>query len=240
MYSPAQGVIAMSRGPVRVITVEREYGSRGGEFAHDLAARLGWRLLDSELPCAAAHAAGVPAELAAKYDERLDPWYYRYGKVFWHDSGYSMSGLSEDQVFDSQRMQTLIREEILRAAREGHCVLVGRGAACALAGQPGCFHVFVYATASAKREWFARAFPHKAQQADQLMAAFDKRRAAVIRKFYQQEWCARGLYHMLLNSCIGTEAMIAAVEGATGLSECSGADATEAAPAVRQTALARP
>jgi hypothetical protein len=77
--------------------------------------------------------------------------------------------------------------------------------------------VFVYATASAKRDWFTRAFPKQAPQADQLLASFDKRRAAVIRKFYQQEWCSRSLYHMLLNSCMGTEAMIAAVENAASL-----------------------
>jgi hypothetical protein len=203
--------------PVRVITVEREYGSRGGEFAHDLATHLGWRLLDSDLPCAAAKAAGVSPELAKKYDERLDPWYYRYGKVFWHDSGYSMAGLSDDQVFDSERMLALIQKEIVKAAKEGNCIIVGRGAACALANQPGCFHVFVYATAAAKREWFINAFPKQAEQADQLLAAFDKRRAAVIRKAYQQEWCARGLYHMLLNSAMGNDCMIAAVEGAAHL-----------------------
>jgi len=94
---------------------------------------------------------------------------------------------------------------------------VGRGAACALAGQPGCFHIFVYATASAKRDWFMRAFPKEADHADQHLAAFDKRRAAVIRRFYQQEWCSRGLYHMLLNSAMGTEAMFAAVQCAAGL-----------------------
>jgi hypothetical protein len=203
--------------PVRVITVEREYGSRGGEFAHDLAAHLGWRLLDAELPCAAARAAGVSPELAKKYDERLDPWYYRYGKVFWHDSGYSMAGLTDDQVFDSERMLSLIRQEILKAAKEGNCVIVGRGAACALANLPGCFHVFVYATAAAKREWFINAFPKQADQAEQLLAAFDKRRAAVIRKAYQQDWCARGLYHMLLNAAMGHDCMISAVEGAANL-----------------------
>jgi len=132
-----------------------------------------------------------------------------------------MSGLSDDQVFDSERMLSLIRKEILNAANEGNCVIVGRGAACALANQPGCFHVFVYATAAAKREWFVRAFPNQAEQADQLLAAFDKRRAAVIRKAYQQEWCARGLYHLLLNSSIGNQPMIAAVEAVTGLSACS-------------------
>ena len=62
-----------------------------------------------------------------------------------------------------------------------------------------------------------RAFPHRAQHAEQDLLAFDKRRAAVIRKFYQQEWCSRGLYHMLLNSCIGTQAMIDAVQCAAGL-----------------------
>lgn len=211
----------MRHSPIKVITVEREYGSRGGEFAHDLAMRLGWRLMDSELIAATAKAAGVSPELASKFDERLDPWYYRYGKVFWHDSAYPMTGLGDEQVFDSERMLKLIKKEIEEAAQEGDCVLVGRGAACALACVPGCFHVFVYATAKAKRDWFVQAFPEKAAQAEQMLAAQDKRRAAVIRKFYNQDWCSRGLYHMLLNSAMGIDAMIDSTLGATGLSKCS-------------------
>ena len=223
LYAPVRGDShqeakeAMTHAPVRVITVEREYGSHGAEFAHDLAQHLGWRLLDSELVTGAARMAGVDPKLAAKFDERLDPWYYRYGRIFWQDPLYATVPSGEEHVFDSKHMLELIRQEILDAAEQGNCVLVGRGSACALAKRPGCFHVFVYATASAKKEWFARAFPHQAQHAEQHLAAFDRRRAAVIRKFYQQEWCSRGLYHMLLNSCIGTEAMIAAVECSAGL-----------------------
>ena len=204
----------MINSPVRVITVEREYGSRGGEFAHDLAARLGWRLLDSELLTAAARKACVPEEMAAKFDDRLDPWYYRYGKVFWQDQLYSTATLPEDQVFNCERMYALIKQEILDQAKEGNCVIVGRGGASALAGKPGCFHVFVYATMAAKRAWFAQTFPDRAMHAEQELLAHDKRRAAAIKQYYQQEWCARGLYHMLLNSCIGFEPMILAVQGA--------------------------
>jgi len=207
----------MVHAPVRVITVEREYGSHGAEFAHDLAERLGWRLLDSELVEGAARMAGVDAKTAAKFDERLDPWYYRYGKMFWQDPVYAPATGGDEKIFDSERMLELIRMEIHEAANEGNCVLVGRGSACALAGRPGCFHIFVYATASAKKDWFAQAFPERAHQAEHHLSAFDRRRAAVIRRFYQQEWCSRGLYHMLLNSCIGTEAMIAAVQCAAGL-----------------------
>jgi hypothetical protein len=204
------------QAPVNVITIEREYGSRGAEFAHDLAGRLGWRLLDSELIDASARAAGIDPKLAAKFDERLDPWYYRYGKIFWQEPMY-VTSTGEEHMFDSEHMVELIKQQILKEASAGNCVIVGRGAACALAGKPGCFHIFVYATASAKKEWFSRAFPQRAQHAEQDLAAFDRRRASVIRKFYQQEWCSRGLYHMLLNSCIGAEAMIAAVQCAAGL-----------------------
>ena len=209
----------MMTSPIRVITVEREYGSRGGEFAHDLAARLGWRLLDSELLTAAARKACVPEETAAQFDDRLDPWYYRYGKVFWQDQLYSTATEPEDKVFNCERMYALIKQEILDQAKVGNCVIVGRGGAAALAGKPGCFHIFVYATMAAKRAWFAHTFPDRAMRADQELAAHDKRRAAAIKQYYQLDWCARGLYHMLLNSCIGFDAMIAAVQGAISVRE---------------------
>jgi hypothetical protein len=214
----------MMHRPIRVITVEREYGSRGAEFAHDLAHHLGWRLLDSELVCGAARMAGVDTKTAEKFDERLDPWYYRYGKILWQDPVYAPAP-DENRSFDSARMAELIRQEILEAAGQGQCVIVGRGAACALMGHPGSFHLFVYATAKAKREWYMRNFPDQAQYADGNLAAFDKRRAANIRKFYGQDWCARGLYHMLINSCIGIEAMIAAVEAAAELKPATAAAA---------------
>jgi cytidylate kinase len=217
----------MLRAPIRVITVEREYGSRGGEFAHDLAERLGWRLMDSELIAGAARIAGVDPKLAEKLDERLDPWYYRYGKVFFHDP--VTATFSDDMVFDSERMLKLIREQIVEAAKAGNCVLVGRGSACALSGYSGAFHIFVYATASAKKEWFERQFPRQADHAEQELIAHDKRRAQVIRKFYQQEWCSRGLYHMLLNSCIGTDAMISATMCAANLCPAPAATAAGAA-----------
>jgi len=111
-------------------------------------------------------------------------------------------------------MYALIKQEILDQAKVGDCVIVGRGGAAALNGKPGCLHLFVYATLAAKRAWFAQTFPDRALHAEHELAALDRRRAAAIKQYYGQEWCARGLYHMLLNSCIGFEAMIAAVQGA--------------------------
>jgi hypothetical protein len=130
---------------------------------------------------------------------------------------YATSGPCDDQIFDCERMYSLIHKEILEAEKQGNCVLVGRGSAIALAGKPGCFHVFVYSTMAAKKEWFGRHFPDQAHRAEQEIIATDKRRAAVVKRYYNQEWCARGHYHMLLNACIGNQGMIEAALASTGL-----------------------
>jgi hypothetical protein len=94
---------------VRVITIEREYGSQGAEFAHRLADRLHWKLIDRCLIDEIAHKAGVPKSMAEQCDERLDPWYYRMGKSFWHGSVDRLPAPPKDQVFDSERMVEFVR-----------------------------------------------------------------------------------------------------------------------------------
>jgi hypothetical protein len=200
---------------IRVITVEREYGSRGAEFAHHLAKHLGWRLIDECMVEEIAQKAGVSRKLAERCDERLDPWYYRYGKAFWHGSLERLPALPESEIFDSQTMVEFVREYLLKVAEEGNCVVVGRGAACILAKAPHCFHVFVFASQWRKVKWFEEHFPEHAKEAEQELTATDKRRAAYVRRYYDQDWTDRRLYHMMINSCMGFEAMVkAAVDGA--------------------------
>jgi hypothetical protein len=204
---------------VRFITVEREYGSRGGEFAHYLADRLNWRLVDHCLIEEIAKEEGVSESMAENCDERLDPWYYRFGKTFWHGSIERLPALPETQVFDTERVTQLVREKLKSFAETGHCVIVGRGATCALGGVPGGFHAFVYASLNRKKKWFTETFPQHAKIAEQELAATDKRRAAYVKRFYQQDWSDRRLYNLMINSCVGFEAMVDATIAAAGLSD---------------------
>jgi len=203
---------------IRVITVEREYGSRGAEFATHLAKHLGWKLIDQCLIEEIAQKAGVTKKLAERCDERLDPWYYRYGRAFWHGSLERLPALPESEVFDSERMVEFVREYLGKVAEEGHCVVVGRGAASILAKAPHCFHVFVYASMWRKVRWFEEQFPQHAKEAEQELLATDRRRAAYVRRFYDQDWTDRRLYHLMINSCMGFEAMVKATVDGAGLS----------------------
>jgi hypothetical protein len=202
---------------VRVITVEREYGSQGAEFAHGLASRLGWKLIDRCLIEEIAQKAQVPNRLAENCDERLDPWYYKLGKSFWHGSVDRLPALPTSEVFDSERMVILVRDYLKNAAAEGQCVIVGRGAACALSVVPGVFNIFVYASRTRTIRWFQEHFPEHSGDARRELAATDARRENYVRRYYDQDWTDRRLYHMMLNSCMGFEAMIDAALDGTGL-----------------------
>jgi cytidylate kinase len=200
---------------IRIITVEREYGSRGAEFAYLLAGKLGWRLIDRCLIEEIAKRAGVSTELAERCDERLDPWYYRVGKAFWHGSWERLSSESEAEPFDSERMALFVRDSMTQAAEKGRCVIVGHGAASVLARTPGAFHIFVYAAQWRKVRYLEETFPEHAGDVEREMAAMDKRRAAYIQKYFGQDWADRRLYHMMINSCMGFDAMVqAAIDGA--------------------------
>jgi Cytidylate kinase-like family len=211
---------------IRVITVEREYGSQGAEFAHRLAGRLNWKLIDRCVIDEIAQKAGVPKSMAEQCDERLDPWYHRMGKSFWHGSVDRMPAPPKEQIFDSERMVGLVRDYLKARLADGNCVIVGRGAACALSGVPGVFNIFVYASLSRKIRWFEQQFPEQAGRARAELEATDNRRAEYVRRYYDRDWADRRLYHMMINSCMGCEAMIEAVidgAGLTGLPDQVGA-----------------
>jgi cytidylate kinase len=203
---------------IRVITVEREYGSRGAEFARHLADHLGWKLIDQCLIEEIAQKAGVTPKLAERCDERLDPWYHRFGKAFWHGSLERLPAPPETDVFDSDRMVEFVRDYMNKLAEDGNCVIVGRGAASMLARASGVFHIFVYASMWRKVNWFQEQFPDQSATAEQELLATDRRRAAYIRNYFNDDWTDRRLYHLMMNSCMGFEAMVKSAVDASGLS----------------------
>lgn len=207
---------------IRVITIEREYGSRGAEFAYHLAKYLGWRLIDHCLIEEVAKKAGVSNGLVERCDEHLDPWYYRFGKAFWYGSIERLPALpetEESEVFDSESMVSFVRKYMEQIAEEGNCVILGRGAASILARAPGAFHIFVYASQWRKVKWFEEQFPEHAKDAERELAATDKRRASYIKRYFNQDWTDRRLYHMMINTCMGFDAMIAATLDGAGLGQ---------------------
>ena len=162
-----------------------------------------------------AQKAGVDPDIVKRCDEHIDPWFHRFGKAIWSGSFERLPG--DPDVFDSERMVEFIRHYLEEEAVRGGCVVVGRGAAAILARAPGAFHVFVYASMARRIRFVQQVFPEHAADAESEIIATDRRRADYIRRYHQREWDDRRLYHLMMNSCMGMDAMVEATLAAAAL-----------------------
>lgn len=192
---------------IRIITVEREYGSGGAKIAEILAARRGWKLWDTNLTGEIARRANVDPHAAARCDERCDPLLHRLFKVFARGSYERSMPLADAPGFDTDSMVALLRWVIEDVASAGDCVIVGRGSPYILRHRSDAFHVFVYASEAEKIRRLAT-IGKTEKEATELIRTIDHERSAFIKRYFGGEWPTRELYHLMINSAIGDEGVI--------------------------------
>src|SRR5215831_9555324 len=127
---------------IRVITLEREYGSGGGEIAASIAARLGWRLWDQLLTEEIARRLDCDCDAVAKHEEKRDPAYYRLLKAFMKGSFEGSLNAPRLNLVDTECIRDVVQKLLPEIVEAGNAVIVGRGSSYYLSGRPGVFHVF--------------------------------------------------------------------------------------------------
>ncbi len=196
--------------PVRVITIEREYGSGGANIAKQIAERLQWKLWDENITAEIARAANVDVEVTQRCDERVDPLLYRLFKAYARGSYERALSFSDHQSFDTDRMVAMLHTVIEDIASRGNCVIVGRGSPYILRNRPDAFHVFVYAPAEEKIRRLKN-IGKSEREAMQLVEEVDRDRSDFIRHYFKKEWPCRALYNMMINSKFGDEFVVDSV-----------------------------
>ena len=202
----------------RIVTIEREYGCGAAAISCRIAEQLGWKLWDQCLTEEIARAAHVEPSAVMRCDERRDSRLHRLAKSFWRGSYERNSAAMGSQVFDTDCMMRMMEETMNKIAREGNAVLVGRGTPYFLREHPDAFHVFLYAPRAEKiRRTIADG--NTRGQAEELVDSVDRERAAYIKHYFDADWPTRSLYHMMLNTAVGNEAVIQTILDAMRLVE---------------------
>jgi cytidylate kinase len=192
---------------VRAITIEREYGSGGADIARLIAERLGWTLWDQRLTDEIARLAKCDRSEVSQREERRDPLYYRLLKSFLRGSFEGSLNVPRLNLLDTDVIVSLTKRIVEKAADEGHCVIVGRGAAFFLANRPDVFNVFIYAPHEHKVQRLIRGGTEPGKAAS-LVETVDNERADFIKKYFDKEWPCRRLYHLMINSRVGDDAVV--------------------------------
>ena len=194
----------------RIITVEREYGCGAAAIAAHLAERLGWKLWDHSLTEEIAKIAKVDCGAVEKHEERVDSRFYRLSKVFWRGSYERALPVGESDIFDADCMVFTMEQITARIAQEGNAVVVGRGSPFFLRERADTFRVFLYAPRPEKiRRLLAGGMSE--QEAGESVDTVDSERKAFIKHYFNADWPTRALYHMMMNTEVGDEPVIATI-----------------------------
>ena len=192
---------------IKVITIEREYGCGGGDIAQLLAKHLGWKLWDQVLTGEIARLARCPEAVVEAREERSDPLYYRLFKSFMRGSYEGSINAPKLNLVDSETIVRITQRVVQHAADKGSSVIVGRGSQQFLKNRPDTLRVFLYAVQEEKvRRLLARGKTQ--QEAEQLVDTVDRERADFIQRYFHVEWPDRAIYHTMMNTAIGDEAVV--------------------------------
>lgn len=192
---------------IKIITVEREYGCGGGEIAQLLSKRLGWKLWDQLLTEEIARLADCPKAVVEVREERNDPLYYRLLKSFMRGSYEGSLNAPKLKMVDSECIIKFTERVVRQVASSGDCVIVGRGSQHFLSDRQDTLRVFLYAPTEDKvRRVISRG--KSEAEAWELVNTVDRDRTDFIQKYFHVEWPARSLYHLMINTSIGEEAVV--------------------------------
>lgn len=189
---------------INIITIEREYGSGGGEIAQRVADRLVWKLWDQQLTEEIARLANCPKTVVQEREEKNDPLYYRLFKSFLRGSYEGSINAPKLNLVDSETILRTTKRVVEHAAEKGRCVIVGRGSQQFLKNRQDTLRMFLYAPRENKvRRLLSRGKNEK--DAEELVDTVDRERADFIQKYFNVDWPDRTIYHAMLNTAIGDE-----------------------------------
>jgi cytidylate kinase len=163
-----------------IITISRQLASLGDETANELARLLGYRFVDKLSLEERIKSYGVEGFNFERYDERKPAFFAAFSQ-------------------DRDDYLHYLKTAMLTEAREGNCILIGRGAFAFFRGIPGVFSVFLVAPRDIRIERVKNYFHCDNKRADQVIEQSDNDRMGFHRYFFDVNWKDASNYHLTLN-----------------------------------------
>jgi hypothetical protein len=200
---------------IRIVTLEREFGSGGGAIAERVAARLGWKLWDQLLTEEIARRLDCDCSAVEAYEERRDPVFHRLFKGFMRGSFEGSLNAPRLKMVDTDCVRATVQQIVKEIAETGNCLIVGRGSAYYLGHRTDAFHVFIYAPFQ-ERVRRLQLMGKSAKEATELAESVDRDRADFIKRYFNVDWPERHRFHLMVNSSLGDDVAVETILDTVG------------------------
>ncbi len=190
-----------------IITLSRQYLAGADRVAKQVAAELGWTVVDDAFIEVLSERSGFDPEDVKGLEERVPSFMERFAQ----SSALSTPEFlisAPDASFEPEaiRLAHLTRELVTELGRRDRVVLVGRAAAAVLARERNAIHVLLVASVAHRVQEAIRRYGMSETEARAAIAATDAARARYHRELYDRVWADPVNYHFVLNTkVLGTD-----------------------------------
>lgn len=193
-----------------VITISRQYGSEGDEIATNVCQILGYQSFDKQLMEKVAVEAGLTEGEIVDFSEDqhkvrgflerlLGPRPIVTQTRSWSEdrAGVRVAQVKPVDVVESI---ALVQGVIRAAYKHGNVVIVGRGGQAVLRNEPGVLHVRIEAPLETRIQRVQLREGLTYELARGVVAERDRAAADYLKRFYNVDWSAALLYHLIINT----------------------------------------
>ena len=202
-----------------VITVSREYGSRGEEITQKVASELGYSYFDKDILADVARIANTTEDEIRQYDEKDEhglqtflkklfvarplvvaefPYYYPPTIPL----DWSVEPMENEPRLDPESVTAFFHQVVEELWRRDNVVIVGRGSQKILASRPYTLHVRFVATIQDRCKQVMAADSLTHVEAAKKILAIDKGRANYLKQHREADWTDATLYHLVINTSL--------------------------------------
>ena len=202
-----------------VLTVSREYGSRGEEITQKVASELGYSYFDKDILAGVARIANATEDEIRQYDEKDEhglhtflkrlfvarplvvaefPYYYPPTIPL----DLSMEPVENEPRLDPESVTAFFHQVVEELWRRDNVVIVGRGSQKILAARPRTLHVRFVATIQDRCKQIMAADSLTHVEAAKKILAIDKGRANYLKQHRDADWTDAILYHLVINTSL--------------------------------------
>lgn len=178
----------------RVITIGREYGSKGRMIAKALSEKLGIHYYHKELIQMVSEQSDIPYEMLKEADEKKQAsWRVPVADDIQLERRLRYEPM-DDLLFEKQSQ--IIRD----LAEKEDCIILGRCSNYILRDRDNCKSVFIHAPLEKKIENVMEVMGLERKNAQTLIKKMDKQRKYYYNYYTDQSWADMSQYSMCLDS----------------------------------------
>jgi len=171
--------------PVDLITVSREFGAGGSDFARELGLRLRWPVLDRDLVHNVADRLRLDPRHIEPLDEQTSSWLTRLvASALLMPPPELPTAVEVRATIGADTVAEATRAAILAAAQSPPLIVVGHGSQCLFADRPGALHVRLIAPLARRVDRICRRETCDPAAAASIARRMDDARRAYVRRHY--------------------------------------------------------